>query len=87
MRHRALRSLHFKLQHGLLSASVATADAAELGLEQLLAFLDPAAAGSGETADALAVAMELLVALAKQPAVASLLLCLAAAAAAAAGLH
>jgi hypothetical protein len=67
VRHRALRSLQFKVQHGLLNAADPAAPAI---VEHLLAFLS--VAGS-EPTDAL-VALELLAVLAQEPPLAAQLL-------------
>ena len=68
MRHRALRSLQFKVQHGLVSAADLAAPAI---VEHLLAFLS--GVSSSEPTDAL-VALELLAVLAQEPLLAAHLL-------------
>lgn len=72
VRQRALRSLQFKLQHGLLDAASLAADALPAAAERLLSFLlQP---GGAATADDAVTALELLAVLARQPGAAAQLL-------------
>ncbi|PRW20587.1 hypothetical protein C2E21_8958 [Chlorella sorokiniana] len=77
VRRRALRSLQFKLQHGLLDAASLTGahalDAAERLLSFLLHPLEPAGGSASGAGDAL-IALELLAVLARQPGAAAQLL-------------
>lgn len=72
VRQRALRSLQFKLQHGLLDAASLAADVLPAAAERLLSFL--LQRGGVATADDAAIALELLAVLARQPGAAAHLL-------------
>ena len=80
MRRRALRSLQFKLQHGLVdAASLSCADSLAAAADRLLFFLlqpaEPVPGGAVDTdADDAVIALELLAVMARQPGAAAQLL-------------